>query len=167
MASGVLHWWWPMPCIALFGFAFGTIARGRKRLCLVVVSELTVILQRLDQGDPHAAAELLPFVYEELRKLAAARDGARKSRADPASHLARSRGVVAARRRRPTGVAKPRAFLCRRRQAMRRILIDNARRKSSRRHGGAVERVSLEGLELAAQMDDAGANFASAIGKSH
>lgn len=51
-----------------------------------VVTELTVILQRLEQGDPHAANELLPLVYEELRRLGRPEDGAGKSRSNVTGH---------------------------------------------------------------------------------
>src|SRR5947207_1020082 len=51
------------------------------------VSEVTQILKRAEQGDPKAAHELLPLVYEELRKLAGREDGPGTARPNPASHL--------------------------------------------------------------------------------
>jgi len=118
------------------------------------VSELTVILQRLDQGDPHAAAELLPLVYEELRKLAAAK----MARENPGQTL-QATALVHEAWLRLGGDDQPewqnRAhFFAAAAEAMRRILIDNARRKNYVRHGGGAPRVNIEGLELAAQMDD-------------
>lgn len=118
------------------------------------MSELTVILQRANLGDPHAAAELLPLVYEELRKLAAAK----MVRENPGQTL-QATALVHEAWLRLGGDDQPewqnRAhFFAAAAEAMRRILIDNARRKNYQRHGGGAERVNIEGLELAAQMDD-------------
>ena len=118
------------------------------------MSELTVILQRLDQGDPHAASELLPLVYEELRQLAAAK----MARENPGQTL-QATALVHEAWLRLGGDDQPewrnRAhFFAAAAEAMRRILTDNARRKNYLRHGGGVKRVGFEGLELAAQLDD-------------
>ena len=118
------------------------------------MTELTVILQRLEQGDPHAANELLPLVYEELRKLAAQK----MARESPGQTLQATALVHEAWLRlggddQPTWDNRGHFFAAAA-EAMRRILIDNARRKNSLRHGGAVERVNLDGLDLAASMDD-------------
>jgi RNA polymerase sigma factor (TIGR02999 family) len=118
------------------------------------VSELTVILQRMDQGDPHAAKELLPLVYEELRKLAA-----RKMARESPGQTLQATALVHEAWLRLGGDHQPewqnRAhFFAAAAEAMRRILIDNARRKKYLRHGGGAERVNLDGLDLAAHMDD-------------
>jgi len=118
------------------------------------VSELTVILHRLDQGDPRAADELLPLVYEELRKLAAQK----MARENPGQTL-QATALVHEAWLRLGGDDQPewqnRAhFFAAAAEAMRRILIDNARRKNYLRHGGGAERVNLDGLDLAASMDD-------------
>jgi RNA polymerase sigma factor (TIGR02999 family) len=118
------------------------------------VTELTVILQRLEQGDPHAANELLPVVYEELRKLAAQK----MARESPGQTLQATALVHEAWLRlggddQPTWENRGHFFAAAA-EAMRRILIDNARRKNSLRHGGAVERVNLDGLDLAAKVGD-------------
>ena len=118
------------------------------------MSELTVILQRLDQGDPHAANELLPLVYEELRKLAAVK----MAREHPGQTL-QATALVHEAWLRLGGDEQPewqnRAhFFAAAAEAMRRILIDQARHKKTLRQGGGGERVNLESLELAAQMDD-------------
>jgi len=118
------------------------------------VSELTVILQRIDQGDPHAANELLPLVYEELRKLAAQK----MARENPGQTL-QATALVHEAWLRLGGDDQPewqnRAhFFAAAAEAMRRILIDNARRKNYLRHGGGAQRVNLDGLDLAASMDD-------------
>lgn len=118
------------------------------------MSELTVILQRANQGDPHAANELLPLVYEELRKLAAVR----MARENPGQTL-QATALVHEAWLRLGGDDQPawqnRAhFFAAAAEAMRRILIDKARHKNFLRHGGGAARVNIEGLELAAQMDD-------------
>jgi len=118
------------------------------------MTELTVILQRLEQGDPHATNELLPLVYEELRKLAAQK----LARESPGQTLQATALVHEAWLRlggddQPTWDNRGHFFTAAA-EAMRRILIDNARRKNRLRHGGALERVNLEGLDLAASMED-------------
>ena len=118
------------------------------------VTEMTVILQRLAQNDPHAADELLPLVYEELRKLAAQK----MARENPGQTL-QATALVHEAWLRLGGDEQPewqnRAhFFAAAAEAMRRILVDNARRKQSLRHGGNVRRVTPDSLELAASMDD-------------
>jgi RNA polymerase sigma factor (TIGR02999 family) len=118
------------------------------------VSELTVILQRIDHGDPHAANELLPLVYEELRKLAAQK----MARENPGQTL-QATALVHEAWLRLGGDAQPAwdnrgHFFAAAAEAMRRILIDNARRKLTLRHGGGAQRVNLEALELAMNLDD-------------
>ncbi len=118
------------------------------------VSELTVILQRIDQDDPHAAGELLPLVYEELRKLAAQK----MTRENPGQTL-QATALVHEAWLRLGGDDQPAwdnrgHFFAAAAEAMRRILIDNARRKLALRHGGGAQRVNLDALELAANMDD-------------
>jgi RNA polymerase sigma factor (TIGR02999 family) len=108
------------------------------------MSEVTRILSAIEQGDPHAAAALLPLVYEELRKLAVARLAQEKAGqtlqatalvheaylrlVGPEQHLWDSRGH----------------FFAAAAEAMRRILIDNARRKKRPKHGGGRQRVELD-----------------------
>ena len=118
------------------------------------MTELTVILQRLEQGDPHAAHELLPLVYEELRKLAAQK----MARESPDQTL-QATALVHEAWLRLGGDDQPAwdnrgHFFAAAAEAMRRILIDNARRKQTLRHGGGHQRVNLDALELAASMDD-------------
>jgi RNA polymerase sigma factor (TIGR02999 family) len=118
------------------------------------VTELTVILQRLEQGDPHAANELLPLVYEELRQLAA-----QKLAHESPGQTLQATALVHEAWLRLGGDNQPawdnrRHFFAAAAEAMRRILIDNARRKRAFRHGGGAKRVSVDVLELAAQLDD-------------
>jgi RNA polymerase sigma factor (TIGR02999 family) len=114
------------------------------------MSEFTCILDRVQQGDPKAAKELLPLVYEELRKLAAAK----MAHQTPGQTL-QPTALVHEAYLRLTGGARDewqdRAHFFRAAaEAMRCILIENARRKSRWKRGGRLERVELEGLELAA-----------------
>ena len=120
------------------------------------VTNITQILQRAAQGDASAADELLPLVYDELRKLAAQK----MSRETPGQTL-QATALVHEAWLRLGGDQQPawqnRAhFFAAAAEAMRRILIDNARRKKADRHGGQAERVNLDldSLELAAGMDD-------------
>jgi RNA polymerase sigma factor (TIGR02999 family) len=120
--------------------------------------EITLLLRRAEQGDSQAANQILPIVYDELRKLAAARM-ARESIANTLQPTA----LVHEAWIRLGGDAQPewknRAhFFGAAAEAMRRILIENARRRSRIRHGGHLEKVSANatGFDVvAAHMDDA------------
>jgi RNA polymerase sigma factor (TIGR02999 family) len=118
------------------------------------LSNVTHILESIEHGDPKAAAELLPLVYGELRKLAASRmaNEARNQTLQPTAlvHEAWLRLV---------GNTEPKFenrahFFAAAAEAMRRILIDKARRKKAARHGGDLQRVDLENVEVAAPGDD-------------
>src|SRR5215471_19107409 len=113
------------------------------------MSEVTRILQRAQQGDSHASEELLPLVYEELRKLAAAK----MAHEQPGQTLQATALVHEAWLRLAGNENQQwnnsRHFFAAAAEAMRRILIDRARRKHRVRHGEGFERVSLEGLDLA------------------
>ena len=118
------------------------------------MSEVTRILDAIQQGDPNVAEELLPLVYDELRRLAAHRMAGE----DPGQTL-QATALVHEAWLRLGGDDQPswqnRAhFFAAAAEAMRRILIDNARRKNYLRHGGGAERVNLDGLDLAASVDD-------------
>jgi len=113
------------------------------------MSDVTRILDRVEQGDPRAAAELLPLVYEELRRLAASKMAQQR----PGQTL-QATALVHEAYLRLTGGGRDhwqdRAHFFRAAaEAMRCILIENARRKSRWKRGGRLVRVELEGLELA------------------
>ena len=113
------------------------------------MSEVTRILDAVQQGNANAADELLPLVYEELRKLAAA-----KMTQQPPGHTLQATALVHEAYLRLTGGGRDhwqdRAHFFRAAaEAMRCILIENARSKSRWKRGGRLERVELEGLELA------------------
>jgi RNA polymerase sigma factor (TIGR02999 family) len=111
---------------------------------------ITQILASIEQGDPHAAEQLLPLVYDELRKLAAARMAQEQS----GQTLDATALVHEAYLRLVGGESQPAYrgrghFFAAAATAMRRILIDNARRKRADRHGGGRERVPLDDLAAA------------------
>src|SRR5436309_3623937 len=118
------------------------------------MSDVTRILDRARQGDPKAADELLPLVYEELRRLAA-----HKMANESAGQTLQPTALVHEAWLRLIGAEdvkwEGRAhFFGAASEAMRRILIDRARRKQALRHGGGQQRVDLQEVDLAAPMDD-------------
>jgi RNA polymerase sigma factor (TIGR02999 family) len=112
------------------------------------MSEVTRILSQIESGDPQAAEELLPLVYDELRKLAAAR----LAQEQPGQTLDATGLVHEAYLRLVDDSESPRPFNDRGHffaaaaAAMRRILIDNARRKRSQKHGGGLQRQPLDAV---------------------
>jgi RNA polymerase sigma factor (TIGR02999 family) len=114
------------------------------------MSEVTQILSAIEQGDPHAAAQLLPLVYDELRRLAAAK----LAQEQPGQTL-QATALVHEAYLRLVDVEKVQQwdsrghFFAAAAEAMRRILIDRARRKRSRRRGGGQKRQTLDHVEIA------------------
>ncbi len=120
------------------------------------MNEVTRILTAISRGDATAANQLLRLVYDELRRLAAQK----MAREAPGQTL-QPTALVHEAWLRLGGAEQPtwqnRAhFFAAAAEAMRRILIDNARRKKAARHGGGLERVNV---------DDSGAEFAVPTGK--
>ena len=115
--------------------------------------DLTQILDDAARGDPQAARELLPLVYQELRKLAAQRLAREKPgqtlQATALVHEAYLRvlGVDASEQQHFGGRGH---FFAAAAEAMRRILVENARRKHSLKGGGGRQREGLDGIELPA-----------------
>jgi RNA polymerase sigma factor (TIGR02999 family) len=114
------------------------------------MSDVTQILNALAQGDPRAAEQLLPLVYDELRRLAAQK----MAREDPGQTLQPTALVHEAYLRllgkgdEPSWDSRGHFFAAAA-EAMRRILVENARRKRSRKHGGGLRRHDVEELQLA------------------
>ncbi|MDB6037168.1 MAG: hypothetical protein JWM99_1009 [Verrucomicrobiales bacterium] len=117
------------------------------------MSDVTLILEAIERGEPKAAEELLPLVYDELRALAANR----LAREQPGQTLQATALVHEAWLRlvhSPGQNWRNRTHFFRTAaECIRRILIDNARRKRQVRHGGDQQRVTLEGLEIAENLD--------------
>lgn len=109
----------------------------------------------MERGDPRAAEDLLPLVYEELRKLAAVRMAN-----ESADHTLQPTALVHEAWLRLAGndanaqFANRAHFFAAAAEAMRRILIDRARRKGSGKRGGEWERIDLDKVEIAAEADD-------------
>lgn len=122
------------------------------RLRTVQPDDVTPLLQQIGPSDPHAAERLLPLVYDELRRLAAAR----MARESPGQTL-QATALVHEAWLRLGGDQQPawanRAhFFAAAAEAMRRILIDHARRKLAEKHGGKLEKLSASdtGFDLPA-----------------
>jgi RNA polymerase sigma factor (TIGR02999 family) len=112
------------------------------------MNEVTRILSAIDHGDPHAAEQLLPLVYAELRKLAAQKLAQEKPgqtlEATALVHEAYLRLVDSERRGSSPPWSSRGHFYTAAAEAMRRILIDTARRKRTHKHGGGRQHVNLE-----------------------
>jgi len=116
------------------------------------MTDVTHILSAIQQGDPHAAEQLLPLVYDELRKLAAQKLAQEK----PGQTLQATALVHEAYLRLVDGDQTQHwnsrgHFFAAAAEAMRRILVENARQKQRLRHGGGRQRLDLEQLELSAE----------------
>src|SRR5213592_2234809 len=109
------------------------------------MSDVTQLLNAIDAGDPKAADKLLPLIYEELRKLAAAKLAQEKPgqtlQATALVHDAYIRLVDANKGQRWDSKGH---FFAAAAEAMRRILVESARRKASVKHGGKRVRMELD-----------------------
>ena len=113
------------------------------------MSDVTRILDAIQQGDPKATEELLPLVYEELRKLAA-----HKMANEAPGQTLQPTALVHEAWLRLTGNENQEwngrgHFFAAAAEAMRRILVENARRKQRVKHGGAMQRIDLTTLDVA------------------
>ena len=118
------------------------------------MNDVTRILNAIDHGDRHASEELLPLVYEQLRELAA-----RKMAQEAPGQTLQPTALVHEAWLRLVGAQniqwEGRAhFFGAAAEAMRRILINNARRKRALRHGGGQQRVEIEAIEIATAVKD-------------
>jgi RNA polymerase sigma factor (TIGR02999 family) len=118
------------------------------------VSDVTRVLEALAHGEPTAANELLPSVYQELRKLAA-----HKMAGQAPGHTLQPTALVHEAWLRLSGnergqFAGRAHFFAAAAEAMRHILIDSARRKRAARHGGGQVRVAIEEVEIASVVND-------------
>ena len=114
------------------------------------MNDVTQVLGAMQEGDPKAAEELLPLVYRELRHLAAARMANElPGQTLPPTALVHEAWLrlVAAEEQTWENRAH---FFGAAAEAMRRILIENARRKRALRHGGGQQRLDIEKVEIAA-----------------
>jgi RNA polymerase sigma factor (TIGR02999 family) len=114
-------------------------------MLMVGMSDVTRILEQIEAGDPSAAEQLLPLVYDELRKLAAA-----KMAGESPDHTLQATALVHEAYVRLVDVGEPTDwnsrghFFAAAAEAMRRILVEQARRSQSLKGGGRLNRVALE-----------------------
>lgn len=116
------------------------------------MSEVTLLLRAIEEGDPQAANELLPLVYDELRRLAASK----MSKESPGHTLQPTALVHEAWIRlskEDHDWVNRRHFFSAAAESMRRILLDRARAKGRIRRGGHLSRVDLEDIDLAAESE--------------
>ena len=118
------------------------------------MSDATVTLDAIEAGDPKAAEQLLVLVYDELRRLAAS-----KLALEAPGQTLQPTALVHEAWMRLVGDRNPSFkdrthFFCAAAEAMRHILIDRARQKKTKRHGGEYRRVDFEDLDLAASTAD-------------
>jgi RNA polymerase sigma factor (TIGR02999 family) len=115
------------------------------------MNEVTRVLSAIEGGDPHAAEQLLPLVYDELRKLAA-----QKLMQEKPGQTLEATALVHEAYIRLVDVEKAQHwnsrghFFAAAAEAMRRILVDQARKKKSRKRGGGLERLPLEEVDISA-----------------
>jgi RNA polymerase sigma factor (TIGR02999 family) len=113
-----------------------------------LVNEVTQVLAAIEKGDPRAAEQLLPLVYGELRRLAAHRLAA-----EPVAQTLQATALVHEAYLRLVDSDRPREwegrghFFAAAAEAMRRILVENARRKRRMKHGGGRERIDLDAVQ--------------------
>lgn len=111
------------------------------------MSDVTHILEAIEQGDPQAARQLLPLVYDELRRLAA-----QKLAHEKPGETLQATALVHEAYLRLVGQAKPSSYKDRSHffavaaTAMRHILIDNARRKQTQKRGGGLRQLPLDAV---------------------
>jgi RNA polymerase sigma factor (TIGR02999 family) len=116
-----------------------------------IMDDVTQILNAIDAGDEHAAVQLLPLVYQELRKLAA-----QKLAQEKPGHTLQATALVHEAYLRLVGTGNEQHwnsrghFFAAAAEAMRRILVEHARRKHRQRHGGEHQRVPFDGVDIAA-----------------
>ena len=114
------------------------------------MQDITQLLNAIDRGEPHAAEQLLPLVYDALRRLAARRLAQERpgQTLDATALVHEAYLRLAGSERRPWDSRGH--FFAAAAEAMRRILVENARRKRRAKHGGGQQRVPLDGVVAAA-----------------
>jgi RNA polymerase sigma factor (TIGR02999 family) len=116
------------------------------------MSDVTHILSAIEQGDPHAAEQLLPLIYDELRRLAAGKLAQeRPGQTLQATALVHEAYLRLVDREKVQRWDSRGHFFAAAAEAMRRILVEKARRKGRRKRGGDYQRVDLVDLEIQTQ----------------
>jgi len=147
-----------MPLASAASPCLGCTAAGKPIATVAMIEDMpdvTRLLQAIGQGDPQAAEQLLPLIYTELRQLAAAK----LSREKPGQTL-QATALVHEAYLRLVDVETVQHwdsrshFFAAAAEAMRRILVEAARRKARIKHGGGLRRVELNEMELATTVSD-------------
>jgi len=115
--------------------------------------DITLMLQKAKSGDVAAAEQILPLVYGELRKLAAARMAREPAGTLQATALVHEAWLRLGGDEQPDWANRAQFFVAAA-EAMRRILIDRARSRHAQRHGGGLQRLDVAELEVAGPVDD-------------
>jgi len=118
------------------------------------VSEITRILDSIEGGDPTAAGQLLPLVYEELRRHAAARMATESPGQTLQATALVHEAWIRLSSQRNQHYPNRHVFFGAAAEVMRRILVDRARRRQAARHGGGQERVELDAIEIPTADDE-------------
>ena len=118
------------------------------------MSEVTRILESVEGGDPTAAEELLPVVYEELRRLAAAKMALEAPGQTLQATALVHEAWIRLSGQRNQHYPNRHCFFGAAAEVMRRILVDRARRRQAGRHGGGQERLELDAIEITAANDE-------------
>jgi RNA polymerase sigma factor (TIGR02999 family) len=114
------------------------------------MSEVTRILSAIEQGDPHAGEQLLPLVYDELRKLAAKKmANERPGQTLEATALVHEAYLRIVDVERVAQWASRGHFFAAAAEAMRRILVDRAREKGRKKRGGKIRKLDIDAIDLA------------------
>jgi RNA polymerase sigma factor (TIGR02999 family) len=114
------------------------------------MSDVTRILSDIEQGNPHAAEQLLPLVYAELRRIAAQKLALEKpGQTLQATALVHEAYVRLVGTEKAQNWSSRNHFFAAAAEAMRRILVENYRRKKSAKYGGDRDRVPLEQIDIA------------------
>src|SRR5216110_3894835 len=128
------------------------------------MTDVTQILSQIESGDPSVAVQLLPLVYEELRKLAAAKLSQEKpGQTLQATALVHEAYVRLVNDRDQPSWNSRGHFFAAAAEAMRRILVERARHKRRRKHGGEGQRLELSDEQAA---DDAQSDLVLAVDES-
>ena len=143
-----------MTCCVLEGRNYSFVFPQPCRYSPAVSSDVTQLLNAIEHGDGNAAEELLPLVYEELRKLATARLAN-----ELAGQTIQPTALVHEAWIKLSGSNHQQwngrgHFFGAAAEAMRRILIDRARKRNRERHGAGLQRVNLDSVDIAVNTDD-------------
>ena len=138
----------------LTAIAFSPFGKPAPAIKLVTMTQVTRILESVQAGDPKAAEQLLPLVYDELRRLAASKMAMEAPGQTLQATALVHEAWVRLSGQRHQNYQNRHCFFGAAAEVMRRILVDRARRRKAMRHGGDQERVELDAIEIPDANDD-------------